>query len=78
MTIVATFGLIITAGYFLYMLQRVLLGPLNLNCAKYSDMNGREIFTLVPLVVITVVVGIFPNTVLKFQAAAIQALVSSF
>ena len=78
LTIVATFGLIITAGYFLYMLQRVLLGPLNLNCAKYSDMNGREIFTLVPLVVITVVVGIFPNTVLKFQAAAIQALVSSF
>ena len=75
LTMISTIGLVVTVGYFLYMLQRVLLGPLNSNCAKYSDMNGREIFTLAPLVVIMVVVGIYPTIVLKFQETAIQTLV---
>ena len=75
-TAISTVGLIITAGYFLYMLKQVLMGMLNPHCAKYPDMNGREILTLTPLVVITVVVGIYPTIVLKFQELAVQALVN--
>ncbi len=75
-TMISVIGLVITAGYFLFMIQRVLLGPFNSNCAKYADMNGQEIFTLVPLVVITVAAGFYPMIVLKFQEASIQSLIS--
>ncbi len=78
LTIISTAGLIITAGYFLFMIQRLLLGPLNLSCARYPDMNAREIFTLIPLIVLIAIVGFFPNIVLQFQNTAVQALVSLF
>ncbi len=76
LTILATFGLIITVGYFLYMLQYVLFGKLNPACAKYTDMDAREILTLVPLVVIMITVGLFPMAVLQFQEAAVLKLIS--
>ena len=77
-TIISIVGLIVTAGYFLYMLQRVLLGPLNPICSKYGDISMREIFTLVPLMAITVMVGVCPQTVLQFQEATIRAVISLF
>ena len=73
-TIISIIGLIIMVGFFLYMIQRVLLGPLNPNCQKYADMNGQEIFTLVPLLVITVIVGFYPMLVINFQQTAIHTL----
>lgn len=73
--IVSVMGLIITAAYFLYSLQRVLLGQLNPNCAKYTDIHMKEILTLVPLVIIIVVVGVYPMSVVRFQEAAVRALV---
>ena len=76
LTAVAVIGIIITAVYFLYMIQRVLLGGLNPQCSQYRDMTGREIFTLTPLAAIAVVVGVWPMIVLKFQEPAVQALLS--
>lgn len=75
-TIAATIGLVIGAGYFLLMVQRVLLGPVNTSKPKYADMNLTETWTLVPLAVIIVVVGFYPQSVLKFQEAFVSALVS--
>ena len=77
-TIIAALGLIMTAGYFLYMMQRVLLGTLNPAAAKYSDMNALEIFTVTPLFLLTVIIGIYPQSLLKFQEAAVYALLSLF
>lgn len=74
LTVMATMGLIITVVYFLYMLQRVLLGELNQSCVSSSDMNIREILILIPLAIIIVVVGFFPSSMLNFQQAAVQAL----
>ena len=74
-TVVAALGLIITAVYFLYMIQRVLLGPANISGAKYPDMNITEVWSLVPLAVIIVVVGFYPNSVLQFQAAFVNTMV---
>lgn len=75
LTALSTIGLVITVGFFLYSLQRVLLGGLNPACAKYPDMNGREILTVAPLMVITFIVGVYPAAVLKFQETAVQALI---
>lgn len=77
-TIISIVGLIIVVALFLYMLQKVLMGPLNPNCEKFNDMTAREILTVAPLAVIIVIAGVYPAAVLKFQGAAVQALVSLF
>lgn len=73
-TIISVLGMIITAAYFLYMLQRVLLGRLNEKWAGIVDMNKLEVFTLVPLLLITIIIGVYPLIALKYQASAINAL----
>lgn len=76
LVIVAAVGLIITVGYFLLMIQRVLFGVLNPNCQSYPDMKLSEVMVLVPLVIIIIIVGVVPNTVLKFQETAVTSLVN--
>ncbi|OIO35195.1 MAG: oxidoreductase [Candidatus Omnitrophica bacterium CG1_02_44_16] len=76
-TIISSLGLIITAGYFLYMLQRILLGPVNEKWSAISDINKRELLTLIPLLIIVVIIGIYPLSALKYQIAAISALVQN-
>jgi NADH-quinone oxidoreductase subunit M len=71
-TIVSLLGLVLTAGYFLFMLQRVLLGSPG---PRYTDISGREIFTVAPLLVLTVVVGVIPALALSFQDTAVASLV---
>jgi NADH-quinone oxidoreductase subunit M len=56
---------ILTAGYLLWTLQRIYLGPLNEKYRALPDMNGREIFTLVPLAVIVLILGVYPHAALK-------------
>lgn len=73
-TLLSLIGMIITAAYFLYMLQRVLLGPLNEKWAKIIDINRVELCTLVPLTIITIAIGVYPLIALKYQATAITAL----
>jgi len=73
-TVISVLGMIITAAYFLYMLQRVLLGRLNEKWADIVDMNKLEIFIIVPLLLIMIVIGVYPLIALKYQASAINAL----
>ena len=52
--------MILTAGYILWTIQRVFLG--NSEAWKgLPDMNLREILIAVPLVVLTIAMGIFPQ-----------------
>jgi NADH-quinone oxidoreductase subunit M len=69
-------GIVLGAGYLLWMIQKVLLGPLNKRWEKLSEINNREIFTLIPLLVLIIVIGIYPNSILQFISPSIQALVN--
>jgi len=73
-TALSVLGVVLTAGYILLMLQRVLLGPLNPKWQTLPDVTGRELATLVPLLLLTVAVGVWPSLVLNLQAPALQAL----
>jgi len=74
-TIISTLGIIITASYFLYMLQRVLLGSLNEKWAAITDINKRELCTLIPLMLLVIAIGVYPLIALKYQAVSINALI---
>jgi len=64
LAIIAASAVILTAGYMLWMLQRVWLGPVNEKYAKLPDLTPRELVTLVPLAVIVLVLGVYPHAVL--------------
>ena len=59
-TALAGLGIILNAAYLLWMIQRVLLGPLNPRWAEVRDIDKREVVSLVPLAALTILVGVVP------------------
>jgi NADH-quinone oxidoreductase subunit M len=75
-TITATTGIILTAAYFLWTMQRVFLGPLNEKYAALPEISLREAFTLTPLALIVIVLGFYPMPVLDLIGATLRQTVS--
>ena len=75
-TIASTLGIVLTAAYMLWTLQRVFLGKPNEKWAGLPDINGRELFTLVPLAVIVLALGIYPSFLLDLMTSSLNHLVS--
>ncbi len=73
-TIVSVSGVVLTAAYMLWTYQRVFLGSLNEKYKTISEMNAREMVTLVPFAIITIVVGIYPKFVLDLLNSSMTAL----
>ncbi len=74
-TMVSTLGIILTAAYMLWTLQRVFLGKANEKWASMPDVNGRELFTLVPLAIVVLVLGIYPSFMLNLMTTSVNHLV---
>lgn len=75
LTIASAFGIILTAAYMLWTLQRVFLGTLPEKWNNLTDINGREMAMLVPLAVIVIILGIYPSPVLDLMNSSANALV---
>jgi NADH-quinone oxidoreductase subunit M len=60
-TIIAIFTIVITAGYILWVLQRVLFGPERPEWQQLGDASPREKATVGVLVAVIVLVGVFPS-----------------
>ncbi len=61
---VTVIGIVITAGLFLLALQRAFLGETSEQWRGLTDVRGRELAAVVPLIVLTVALGVFPRLVL--------------
>ena len=58
----AATGVILGASYMLWMVQRVFFGPLvQVENARLQDLNGRELATALPFVVMVLVMGVLPG-----------------
>lgn len=75
--VLAATGVILAAVYLLWMVQKVLFGPLQ-NPANESlkDMNAREITVLVPLMALALVLGLYPAVVLEPIQPSVKSLVT--
>lgn len=71
----ALIGLVVTAAYMLWMLQRVLLGPLNPKYEKMPDADAREITSLVPLMALMLLFGVLPAPLLAIFNNASTVLI---
>lgn len=74
-TIASTLGIILTAAYMLWTIQRVFLGKPNEKWSSLPDINGREMFTLVPLAIIVLTLGIYPSFMLNVMTSSLNHLV---
>jgi NADH-quinone oxidoreductase subunit M len=75
-TMLSTLGIVLTAAYMLWTLQRVFLGKPNEKWASLPDINGREMFTLVPLAIVVLVLGIYPSFMLDLMTSSMNHLVT--
>ncbi len=75
-TIASTLGIVLGAAYLLWTLQRMFLGPLNEKYKDLPEINGRELFTLVPLGAITVVIGIWPTWLIELFRVTMAGITS--
>ncbi len=74
-TILSACGVILTAAYLLRMLQKVFLGPLNPKYEHLAEINGREVFTLVPLGIAVLVFGVYPMPLVRLMNPSLTHLV---
>jgi NADH-quinone oxidoreductase subunit M len=74
LTVLGAGTAILTAGYMLWTYQRVYLGPPQDKYAGFPDLTLREAFTLVPLAIIVLILGVYPHAVLKLLNASLVHL----
>jgi NADH-quinone oxidoreductase subunit M len=75
----ATFGTILSAAYALWLYRKVIFGRLTKPSLMHiKDVGWREILVLAPLVVLTIVFGIYPKPVLDVSAASVSQLIDNF
>lgn len=72
---ISLIGVLVTAAFFLILIKKVFLGPLNTKWESLRDMDARELLATVPLVVLMLVLGIFPMLALGPMSASIAHLV---
>jgi len=76
---VATTGVILSAAYALWLYRRVVMGELIKESLKaITDMNARERWIFAPLVVMTILLGIYPSLVTDLIGPSVAALIENF
>ncbi|QFT92703.1 NADH-quinone oxidoreductase subunit M [Roseovarius sp. THAF9] len=77
--LVATSGVILSAAYALWLYRRVVLGDLIKESLKsIKDMTQREKAIFAPLVVMTLLLGVYPSLVTDIIGPSVEALISNY
>jgi NADH-quinone oxidoreductase subunit M len=74
----ATLGVILSAAYALWLYRKVIFGTLKPSLAAIRDLGAREILIFAPLVVLTILFGIYPKPVLDMSAVSVTALIENY
>ena len=76
--VLAALGIILSAIYLLYMLARVIFGPIERpDYEEVGDAGPAEMASVVPLAVLLVVLGVFPALLMSIQRPAVDAVLSA-
>jgi NADH-quinone oxidoreductase subunit M len=72
----AALGIILNAGYFLWLYQRMFFGTIdNPKNEKLTDLNGREWLYMTPLLILSLWIGVYPKPFLAFIEQPVNAVV---
>jgi NADH-quinone oxidoreductase subunit M len=77
--LVAATGVILSAAYALWLYRRVSFGPLVRDSLKaITDMDRRERALFAPLVVMTLLLGVYPSLAIDMISASVENLVTRY
>ena len=74
--IASTIGILLNAAYFLWAFQRVFFGKLNEKYTNLPEINRLELFTVVPLLVITLFFGVYPAPYIDLIASTMDTIIN--
>jgi NADH-quinone oxidoreductase subunit M len=75
----ATLGVILSACYALWLYRKVIFGTLDKpSLAGITDVSVREIAVFAPLIILTILLGVYPKPVLDISAASVAALLDNY
>lgn len=75
--ILGSIGMVYSACYSLWLFGRVCMGTLKIQyISAFSDMNNREIWSLVPMIFYNVVIGIYPAIILDPALTSVDFLLA--
>jgi NADH-quinone oxidoreductase subunit M len=78
LTVISATAVIITAAYYLWAIQRMMLGPLNEKYRGMPDVNWRERLTLYPLAALIIVFGFYPAAIINLIERSLGTLIQPF
>ena len=74
----ATFGVVLSAAYALWLYRRVVFGDLiKVSLKSINDLDRRERLLFTPLILATVILGVYPNFILDVIGPSVFTLVES-
>ncbi|MEM9326394.1 MAG: NADH-quinone oxidoreductase subunit M [Bacteroidota bacterium] len=80
--VVATTGILLSAVYFLWALQRMFFGNYWVREREWEphmkDLSRRELLALIPLVILVIFLGVWPRAVLDVADVSLQQLQMTF
>jgi NADH-quinone oxidoreductase subunit M len=75
----ATLGTILSAAYALWLYRKVIFGKLEKpSLFNIKDIGWREITILAPLVILTILLGVYPKPVLDISSVSVTALIDNY
>jgi NADH-quinone oxidoreductase subunit M len=75
----AATGLFLGAAYALWLYRKIIFGPLTKDSLKaILDMNRREVVVFLPLVLLALWMGVYPNSFLDPMAPSVDKLVGDY
>ena len=77
-TALAVIGLVVTALALLLMFQRIFLGPATGTPRSIPDLRPQEFWAIVPILVLSLLIGVYPGPLIGLGNAAAGQLVAIF
>src|SRR5580765_1271752 len=74
----ATFGVILSAAYALWLYRKMIFGNLKPSLEGIRDIGWRETIIFAPLVALTILFGVVPKPVLDMSAASVALLLDNY
>ena len=75
----ATTGIILSAAYMLYLYKRIIFGlQTNEKLKDILDLDLREMIIMIPLIIVIIVIGIFPNIFLEPMRLPIETIINNY
>ncbi|WP_038056928.1 NADH-quinone oxidoreductase subunit M [Thermodesulfobacterium hydrogeniphilum] len=77
-TTFAALGVIIGAGYMLWLYQRVFFQKVSPNVKNLPPLKTNELVALIPMVILVFLIGLYPNLFLDFMKTSVANLLMNF